>query len=114
MSKDEILSKLIEKYASEDRTILKEAAYNLALASTTASNLEERAARALKLLSASKAPTPLARAATKVQHSAFSNCPICKMGMQTVKLIEDRNAFYCSDHRVVVPFPSVREEEADV
>jgi hypothetical protein len=117
MSKDEILKKLVSKYTSEDAKILKEAAYNLALASTTEANLDERAARALRLLHAAKVhqdQAPLTKSAAKAQSSALSVCPICKTKMRTVKLIEDRDAFYCQDHRVVVPFPSVSDEEADV
>jgi hypothetical protein len=116
LSRDEILNKLIAKYASEDLKNLKEAAYNLALASTTEATLEERAAKALRLLHAAKAqaPSPLTKSAEKATSSFLSVCPICKCKMRTVKLIEDRDAFYCQDHRVVVPFPSVSDEEADV
>jgi hypothetical protein len=116
LSRDEILNKLIAKYASEDLKNLKEAAYNLALASTTEATLEERASKALRLLHAAKsqAPSPLTKSAEKAQSSFLSVCPICKCKMRTVKLIEDRDAFYCQDHRVVVPFPSVSDEEADV
>ena len=115
LSKDQIFNKLKERYASENQKLLNEVAYNLSLASTNENTLEERAAKALQALRArATMASPLEQTATKKEKTSLSVCPICKCGMRTVKLIEDRDAFYCPDHRIVVPFPSISDDEADL
>jgi hypothetical protein len=118
MTKDQILRKLIQRYPSESTKVLNEVSYNLALASVDESTLETRAAKALDRLRGANHPqhphSPLTVEAMKNQKQSLSSCPICKHTMKTVKLLEDRNAFYCGDHRIVVPFPVVEEDEADL
>lgn len=106
LSKDEILKKLVSQYKDKDSKILKEVAYNLSLASVTEASLEDRASRALSRIKAAPVPQePLQKVASKANHSKLSVCSICKMPMKTVKLLEDRSAYYCPDHRIAVPFP---------
>lgn len=115
LTKEQIFKKLAQRFKDKDETILKEVAYNLAMASVTEAGLEERAEKALeKLQSSGFISMPLERAVNSKNKNKLSICPICKMDMQTVKLLEDRNAFYCKDHKIVVPYPSVSENEADL
>jgi len=116
LTKDQIFKKLAAKFKDKDEKSLKEVSYNLSLASTvTESNLEEKAAKALEKLQGSGfLSMPLDHAARMKNKNKLSICPICKMDMQTVKLLEDRRAFYCKDHRIVVPYPTVTEEEVDL
>lgn len=107
LSRDEIFQVLAGLHQDQDPKVLKEVAYNLSLASTSSSSLEERAARALNRIKASPAlPQGVLRStATKSAHGKLSICPICKMEMKPVKLLEARSAYYCPDHRITVPFP---------
>lgn len=115
LKKEEIFKIISSTHKEESPQTLKEVAYNLALASTTTSNLAERAARAVeKLRNQEKPHAPLTQAAVKQESNSLSICPICKFKMKTVKLLEDRSAFYCQDHKIVVPFPAIDELEADV
>jgi adenylate kinase family enzyme len=110
LTKDEIFKKLMNRYKEKDSKILKEVAYNLCLASTTEASLEERASRALNRIQATPRPQePLKQMAAKQHQNKLSVCGICKMPMKTVKLLEDRSAYYCPDHRVTVPFPKDEE-----
>jgi len=113
LTKDEIFRVLASRYQDKDPKTLKEVAYNLSLASVTNSSLEERAARALQQIQSAPigAGSPLRQAAAKSVHGKLSVCPICKMGMKTVKLMEDRAAYYCPDHRIAIPFPIEEEDE---
>ena len=118
LKKDQILKILTQRYQTETPRLLNEVAYNLALASTTEANLDARASRAFdKLRGLVKPNQPLTEAATRQEANQISVCPVCKCKMKTVKLLDDRNAFYCHDHKIVVPFPSqdqIDELEADV
>ena len=117
MTKNQILQILSQRYPSESPKVLNEVAYNMALASVDESSIDQRAAKALDRLKASQMfdqPSALSHEATKNKKQALSVCQICKQPMKTVKLLEDRNAYYCGDHRIVVPFPIVEEDEADV
>jgi hypothetical protein len=114
LTRDEIYQKLKAANAEQPEKVLKEVSYNLALAGVTASTLEERAAMALQRIKSEHGSNALSHEAKKNEKTSLSKCPICRFDMKTVKLLEDRNAFYCPDHRIVVPFPSVSDEEADV
>ena len=116
LTREQILEKLRERYAQEPETKLREIAYNLTLASTVEANWVERADRAVKRLQGHNlhAQTPLGLEANKNAQAQLSSCPICKFPMRTVKLLEDKDAFFCPDHRVCVPFPKPDESESDV
>ena len=112
LSKDDIFRVLASRYQDKEPKILKEIAYNLSLASITRSSLEERAARALQQIQSAPVDYGVLRqAASKSVQNKLSICPICKMGMKIVKLMEDRSAYYCPDHRITVPFPIEEEDE---
>lgn len=114
LSREDIQKQLNSRYAQEDPKMIREISYNLALAGTVESNLEERAANALKRLKSAASPVePIQKAAKTTAHNKLSVCPICKTGMKTVKIMEDRDVYYCTDHRVTVPYPS-DDAEADV
>ena len=113
MDRSSIYRKLRERFKDEKPELLQEVAYNLALGSVTA-DLEIRAAGAIERLRARQHTSPLEAEAKKSQANFLSICPICKCGMRSVKLLEDRDAFYCPDHRIVVPFPIVQDSEADL
>ena len=117
MTKNQILQILNQRYPSESPKVLNEVSYNLALASVDETTIDRRAAQALDRLKAAQmveVQSPLSHEAQKNKKQALSVCQICKQPMKTVKLLDDRNAFYCGDHRIVVPFPVVEEDEADV
>lgn len=115
LTKEQIFNKLKQKFKDKDEKLLREVSYNLSIASVTEANLEERAGNALKKLQGSGfVSMPLDHAVRNRNKNKLSTCPICKMDMQTVKLLEDRNAFYCRDHKIVVPYPSVSDNEADL
>jgi len=106
LSKDEIHRILAGRYKDEDPQTIKEISYNLALASTSEGSLNERARLALqRIKSAPQAPSPLSQQASSQTQGRLNVCPICKSSMETVKLMEDRSAHYCPDHKIVVPFP---------
>lgn len=112
--KDQIYKQLIQRYASESPSILKEAAYNLSLASTEKAptldggkfwtKAEEAIAR-IKQSNTNKKPSLLSEAAKKAYSSALATCPLCKQKMHLVKLLDDREAFYCADHKICQPLP---------
>lgn len=111
LSKDQIFKVLRAKFADQNEKTIREISYNLCLANTTESSLEERARRALDKISASPmGATPLNQSAKSAQHGKLSICPICKMGMKTVKLLEGHPAYYCPDHRITVKFPKEDSE----
>lgn len=117
MTKNQILQILSQRYPSESPKVLNEVAYNMTLANVDESTIDRRAAHALERLKSSQmvqVQSPLAHEAARNKKQALSVCQICKQPMKTVKLLEDRNAYYCNDHRIVVPFPIVEEDEADV
>lgn len=106
--KDDIYRKLKQRYAAEDASILKEAAYNLSIANVVESSFWEKADQAvarIKEAQANKKPSMLSEAAKKAYSSALSNCPICKQKMNLVKLLDERQAFYCMDHKICQPLP---------
>ena len=115
MDRSSIYKKLRERFKDEKPELLQEVAYNLALGSVVTADLETRAASAIERLRPRQhAASPLASEAKKSEANFLSICPICKCGMRSVKLLEDRDAFYCPDHRIVVPFPIVQDSEADL
>jgi hypothetical protein len=108
--KDQIYRALIQRYASESPDILREAAYNLALASAEpmADNFWDRAGQALARIKHAKSeqkPSMLSEAAKKAYASQLAICPLCKQKMNLVKLLDDREAFYCQDHKICQPLP---------
>lgn len=109
--KDSIYRKLIQRYASEEPTVLKEAAYNLSLASAGEVveaefwNRAEKAVARIKQAQSNKTPNILTEAAKKAYANNKANCPICKTKMNLVKLLEGRPVFYCQDHKVVELLP---------
>ena len=115
LSREAILKRLQEHHGSpDDARLLSEVAYNLTLAATTEENLEERAARALQKLRRDgfNPSAPLTQAASTGAASKLSTCPICKMSMQPVNLIENRPVYYCQDHKISVPLPVERPDAA--
>lgn len=105
LTRDEILATLRKHHASEEEGVLREASYNLAIASITEDRLLERANQAIERLRASQAKgSPLSVARQKSQAS-IQDCPICRIAMSSVKLLDDKPAWYCTDHRIVVPKP---------
>jgi hypothetical protein len=108
LSREEIQKKLTARYSSEDQKTLKEISYNLAVAGTTENNLEIRAAQALKRLKGaapSAAAEALHHASKMTAHNMLSICPICKVGMSPVKIMDDREVYYCAQHRIIQPLP---------
>lgn len=113
-TRDLIYKALVQRYAAEDAGTLKEAAYNLALAGVTAStelvqaDFWSRAEQAVSKIKQGKQTADtriLSEAAKKAYASSLSICPICKSKMNLVKLLEDRQAFYCTDHKICQPLP---------
>lgn len=108
MKKDEIYRELVKHYISESPLVLKEAAYNLSMASVVKADFWEKAGKAVARIKESQVlakPSILSEAAKKAYSSALSICPICKSKMNLVKLLEDREAFYCPDHKIIQPLP---------
>lgn len=106
--KDQIFKKLVQRYASESTTTLKEAAYNLSLANVVEGEFWDRAEKAINKIrqhQASGSSSILSEAAKKATNSALSICPICKNKMNLVKLLDDKQAFYCTDHKICQPLP---------
>lgn len=112
--KDQIYRQLVQRYASESPSVLKEAAYNLSLGSVETAAIEgnadfwNKAQQAIaRIKQAQPAPgtSMLSEAAKKAYSSALSICPLCKVKMNLVKLLDDRQAFYCQDHKVCQPLP---------
>jgi len=105
-TKEEIYRALVQRYASESPSILKEVAYNLSLGHVTESSLDARAAAAVAKIKAQQAPVnPLEKTAKAVKAAHLAVCPICKNKMSLVKLLEDREVYYCPDHRINQPLP---------
>jgi hypothetical protein len=107
LTKDEIYRILATRHSGQDPKILKEISYNLALASTTESSLDGRAAQALKRLQGDTNPPSkvLHQAAQAASHNQRNRCPICKSAMEVVKLLEDQPAYHCVQHKITEPFP---------
>lgn len=113
--KDKIYRQLVQRYASESPSVLKEAAYNLSLSSAVGgktpveADFWDKANQAIALIKQSKASQParsiLSESAKKAYATALAICPLCKMKMNLVKLLDDRQAFYCQDHKVCQPLP---------
>lgn len=112
--KDQIYRQLVQRYASESPLVLKEAAYNLSLASTDGQTVEandkfwdkaQQAIARIKQAQPQNKHSMLSEAAKKAYSSALAICPLCKMKMNLVKLLDDRQAFYCQDHKVCQPLP---------
>jgi hypothetical protein len=114
LNRDQIFEKLTSHYRDQTPKVLKEVAYNLALANTTEANLADRASKALERIKASPPypENPLKQSAAASNQSRLNVCPICKMGMKTVKNVEGRSMFYCPDHKIAVPHP-VQEAEGN-
>ena len=104
LSKDEIYKRLREHYASEPEQVLREASYNLAMSSVSEETVLARAGRAIEKLNAYGSRSPLS--AQQAQRTDLQTCPICRIAMSSVKLLEDKPAWYCADHRIVVPKPT--------
>lgn len=106
LNKEQILSTLRKHHASEDESVLREASYNLAMANVTEDTLTERAAQAIQRLRANQIKSsPLAVARQKSVTASIQDCPICRIAMSSVKLLDEKPAWYCADHRIVVPKP---------
>jgi hypothetical protein len=107
--KDQIYRKLIQRYASEQPSVLKEAAYNLSLGSVEVVEADfwNKATQAIGRIKEAQARpnTMLSEAAKKAYSSALAVCPLCKQKMNLVKLLDDRQAFYCQDHKICQPLP---------
>lgn len=108
LKREEILSKLKVEFKDQDEKLLKEVSYNLALANIDWGSLTLRAQQALDKLKGSKSSplSALEKEAYKTYSKVLSSCPICKQDMRLVKLMEERPAFYCPDHRVCQPLPA--------
>jgi hypothetical protein len=104
LTKEEIYRELSKHYASEPEKILREASYNLALASISGDELMLKASRAIERLK-QYGNSPDALQASKSQKPVLSYCPICKFEMVSVKLLDDKPAWHCPDHRITVPKP---------
>ena len=108
LSREQIQKRLVERYGSEDPKLLKEISYNLTVAGTTEANLESRAELALKRLRAAlpcQAGEAMHQATQTTAHNKLSTCPICKTGMRSVKIMDDRQVYFCTQHRVAQPYP---------
>lgn len=107
--KDQIYKALMQRYASEQSTVLKEAAYNLSIASIepVEATFWDKASQAIARIkqSQNKGPSMLSEAAKKAYSSALAICPLCKQKMNLVKLLDDRQSFYCQDHKICQPLP---------
>lgn len=104
LSKDEILQLLKSHHASEETAILNEVSYNLAIASIAQDRLLEKASAAITKLKQYRPISALSQAKNNTP-PPLHYCPVCKFEMETVKLLEDKAAWYCPDHRIVVPKP---------
>lgn len=105
LSKDEIYRTLRKHHASEPDKVLLEASYNLAIAEVSEETLMEKAAKAIQRInSAPEKQSPLG--AQQAARQDLATCPICRIAMSSVKLLEDKPAWYCADHRIVVPKPT--------
>lgn len=106
--KDDIYKKLIQRYASESPSVLKEAAYNLSIANVVEADFwgkAEQAISRIRQVHTQAKPSILSEAAKKAYSSNLATCPICKTKMNLVKLLEDRESFYCQDHKICQPLP---------
>jgi len=111
--KDQIIRKLIQRYASEPGAILSEAAYNMSLAGVevegaSSDRFWEKAERTISRIreaTKNKPPSMLSEAAKKAYSTALAVCPLCKQKMNLVKLLEDREVFYCQEHKICQPLP---------
>ncbi len=104
-NKEQILSTLRKHHASEDEKVLREVSYNLAIANVAEDRILERAAQAIERLRAGQTKSPLTVAKQRTQAS-IQDCPICRIAMSSVKLLDEKPAWYCADHRIVVPKPT--------
>lgn len=109
MDKKHIFKRLQEQYPTEPVKHLNEAAYNLAIAGVQEASLMTRAERALQKIRSNNqtalSKTPRVTAGPEVL------CSVCRNPMLEVKLVEDRPAHYCPDHRTVEPI-AVKPESA--
>lgn len=105
LSKDEIFRTLKKHHASESDETLREVSYNLAIASVEEDNLLDKAATALERVRSRATASPLTQHRKAEGRSELQVCPICRIAMSSVKLLEDKPAWYCADHRIVVPKP---------
>lgn len=105
--KDKIYRQLVQRYASEEPSILKEAAYNLAVANVVEADLWSKADQAIARIKQAKPKggSILSEAAKKAYASQLAICPICKAKMNLVKLLDDREVFFCQDHKICQPLP---------
>ncbi len=101
LSRAEILDQLKTKFPQEKTEILQEASYNLSLASTESSQLQERMARAVERIKA----TPARKFQVQSDSGGLDICPLCRFQMKSVNLIDDKGAWYCNEHKIVVPHP---------
>ena len=105
-SRDEIYRKLRKHYASESEQVLREASYNLAIASVEETSLLDKAAQAIQRISQTAAQrSPLASQQAQQRSADIQSCPICRIAMSSVKLLEEKPAWFCADHRIIVPKP---------
>lgn len=105
-SRDEIYRALRKHHASESEQTLREVSYNLALASVEESSLLDKAAQAIQRISQTAARrSALSEQNDQRKSSDIQHCVICRMEMRSVKLLEDKPAWFCSDHRIIVPKP---------
>ena len=55
--------------------------------------------------SAANRPNPLTANVKRIEAQAMTACPLCGIGMQTVKINGDRDVLYCAEHFVTLPLP---------
>lgn len=97
------MEELKNQFKGESEDLLREAAYNLALGGIDTSGLHIKARQALETLK--RKDQISIRQGFKTEANGLEICPICKFEMKSVKLLDDKPAWYCPDHRIVVPKP---------
>lgn len=106
LNKEQIYKKLKSKFDNVSDSQLREVSYNLSMANVVEANIYDLAAKSLERLQKFSSSL-LSQQAAKIQANDLNSkpCPICKIPMVLVNLMEGRQAHYCSDHKIVEPLP---------
>lgn len=107
LTKEQIYQQIKKNYANESEVNLREVSYNLSLANVVEANVLDLAAKSFEKLKRFSSKSLLAESAAKVQSNDLKSkqCPVCKMPMVLVNLLEGKKAHYCNAHRIVEPLP---------
>ncbi len=108
LTKEQIYQSLKGNFPQESEKNLREVSYNLCTANVTEAGLFSFAEKSFEKLKRFAPKSVLAEQAAQIQHQTNQTkvCPVCKVPMKLVNLLEGVKAHYCTTHKITEPLPA--------